>query len=87
MMLSMCGVRASMLRLNQEPTGPSSWTMSFRMALPLGLVKRASTVCMVFMPGSCGAARTKREKGLVARGELGGASLAIQVDWLVVTVT
>lgn len=87
MMLSMWGVRASIPRLNQAPTSPSFSTISFRMALPLGLLKRASTVCIVFMPGSCGAARTKRDKGLEARGELGGARVAIHADWFSVTAT
>lgn len=52
MMLSMWGVRASIPRLNQEPTSPSASAISFRMARLLGLAKRASTVCIVFMPGS-----------------------------------
>lgn len=52
------------------------------MALLLGLVHRASTLCTVFRPGSFEAARTKLEEGLLARGELGGASLAIYVDFV-----
>ncbi len=40
--------------------------------------RTASADCIEFIPLSCGAARTKREKGSWADGEPGGATAPIQ---------
>ena len=57
------------------------------MASALIPCRMVSVLCMLFIPSSCGAATTKREKGFVASGEPGGATLPIQFSWFGVTVT